>query len=119
MIDGTFSHLEPGQETNIGCIYHLLEKVGPSASQSFGYHPCVQGEGGSKLWVRITGLGLNDAIMETYATRASRYKLGYQVILLGYSRSAYGVRSLAGWIARVGLLRSRPATPRGTRLAVL
>ncbi|MEL7216418.1 MAG: DUF2235 domain-containing protein [Pseudomonadota bacterium] len=112
MIDGTFSRLEPGRETNIGRIYRLLEEVGPSANQSFGYHPGVQGEGWSKLWAGITGFGLNDAIMDTYATLASRYEPGDRVILLGYSRGAYGVRSLAGWIARVGLLKSRHALPR-------
>jgi uncharacterized protein (DUF2235 family) len=112
LIDGTFSRLTKGQETNIGLIYRLLEDVGQRADQSFGYHPGVQGKGWWGWFQAATGIGLNAAISESYARLASLYKPGDRVILLGYSRGAYAVRSLAGWIGRIGLLKARHATHR-------
>ncbi|MEL6582880.1 MAG: DUF2235 domain-containing protein [Pseudomonadota bacterium] len=112
LIDGTFSQLTAGRETNIGLIYRLLEEVGQTATQTVTYHPGVQGRGFRKWWHAALGIGLNDAIAEGYASIASRYRAGDRLVLLGYSRGAYAVRSLAGWIGRVGLLRARHATHR-------
>lgn len=112
LIDGTFSRLVPGHETNIGLIYRLLEEVGPRAEQSFGYHPGVQGRRISGLIRAAIGVGLNDAILDAYSRLASSYQSGDRIILLGYSRGAYAVRSLAGWIGRIGLLKAEYATER-------
>ncbi len=50
-------------------------------------------------------------------TPASRYHEGDRVILLGFSRGAFAVRSLAGVIDRVGLLRATHATERNIMTA--
>jgi uncharacterized protein (DUF2235 family) len=112
VIDGTMSRLVPGEETNTGLLYRLLEELGPRRAQTVGYHPGVQGEGVGR-WLSIAaGAGINLAIVEGYATLASRYRPGDRIMLFGFSRGAYAVRSLAGFIGRVGLVRREDATER-------
>ncbi len=112
IVDGTLSSLEPGRETHAGRLFHLLEEGGHRASLALGYHPGVQGEGWRR-WLRAAvGLGLNDAILEGYARLASWHHPGDRIFLFGYSRGAYAVRSLAGLIGRVGLLRPEAAIHR-------
>jgi uncharacterized protein (DUF2235 family) len=65
----------------------------------------------------IEGRGINRQIRRAYGFIASRYRPGDRIFLFGYSRGAYGVRSLAGIIDRVGLLRSEHATVRNIRQA--
>ncbi|SET68395.1 DUF2235 domain-containing protein [Oceanicella actignis] len=117
IVDGTFSSLEPGCETNAGLTYKLLMREGPLARQLVAYHRGVYGRG-LEGWVRAaTGEGVNDAILQGYATLASRWRPGDRIYLFGYSRGAYAVRSLAGMIDRIGLLRRRHAIERRVRLA--
>ena len=112
IIDGTFSRMTAGHETNAGLTWRLLEEVGQTVAQSSGYHPGVQGQGWRKWIDAAAGNGINDAIMEAYAHLSSRYRPGDRIVLMGYSRGAYAVRSLAGWIGRVGLLKARHAVHR-------
>ncbi len=117
IVDGTLSSLEPGCETNAGLTYRTLTESGPSAAQSVSYHRGVFGRG-LEGWMRAaTGEGINDAIVEGYAALASRYQPGDRIFLFGYSRGAYAVRSLAGMIDRLGLLRRRHALERRVQRA--
>ncbi len=59
-----------------------------------------------------TGAGVNDAIRDGYGFLTSRWRPGDKILLFGYSRGAYAVRSLAGLIDQVGLLRRRHAVHR-------
>ncbi len=65
----------------------------------------------------VEGKGLNRQIRRAYGWLASHYREGDRIFLFGYSRGAYAVRSLAGVIDRVGLLRREHATERGVQLA--
>ncbi|MBR28157.1 MAG: hypothetical protein CML46_14630 [Rhodobacteraceae bacterium] len=112
VVDGTLSSREEGEETHCGRLMGLLEARGRRADVSYGYHPGVQGQG-ARRWLRAAlGLGLNDAIVEGYARLASQWAPGDRIFLFGYSRGAYAVRSLAGLIGRVGLLRPEAALER-------
>lgn len=115
--DGTFSTLAPGCETNAGLLFRLLEEVGPRAGQLYAYEPGVQGRGPLKWVNAVTGMGINLAICQGYAFLASRYRPGDRIFLFGYSRGAYAVRSLAGMIGAVGLLRPETATQRNVEHA--
>ena len=64
----------------------------------------------------IQGRGLNRQIRRAYGFLASRYRPGDRIFLFGYSRGAYAVRSLAGVIDRIGLVR-QDATERNVTLA--
>jgi len=117
IVDGTLSSLDVGCETHAGRLYRLLCEGGPRAAQSLAYHPGVQGIGWRKWLHAATGEGVNDAICAGYAALASRYRPGDRIFLFGYSRGAYAVRSLAGLIDRVGLLRRERAVERRVRRA--
>jgi len=112
IIDGTLSSLEEGKETNAGLLYKLLRESGPKVSQTVGYNAGIQAEGLRK-WLHVAmGTGINLSIVEGYGTLCSRYMPGDKIMLFGYSRGAYAVRSLAGLIDRMGLLHRRHATER-------
>lgn len=112
IIDGTLSSLEEGEESNAGLLYKLLSESGPTARQTVGYNAGVQADGFMK-WVHIAaGTGINISILEGYSALASRYEPGDNIMLFGFSRGAYAVRSLAGFIGRVGLIRREQATER-------
>jgi len=112
IVDGTFSSTVPGRETHCGALWRMLTENGASARQSVGYHPGVQGIGLRGWWRAATGEGMNDAICEGYGLLSSRWRSGDRILLFGYSRGAYAVRSLAGLIDQVGLLRRHHAVQR-------
>lgn len=112
IIDGTMSRLDDGDETNAGLLFKLLSDLGPRPDQTVGYHPGVQASGLRK-WINVAaGTGINQSIMAGYAALCSRYEPGDKIMLAGFSRGAYAVRSLAGFISRIGLLRRHDATER-------
>ncbi|KAJ6781493.1 hypothetical protein PWT90_06309 [Aphanocladium album] len=52
----------------------------------------------------IFGLGLEQRVREAYAFLCSNYTDGDEIILIGWSRGAFTVRSVAGIISNLGLL---------------
>ncbi len=118
IVDGTLSRV--GEEdcmTHAGRLYRMIESGTSTARQSIGYSRGVQGEGLQKWLSAAVGMGINEAIIQGYATLASRYHPGDRIFLFGYSRGAYAVRSIAGLIEHVGLLRANEATERRVQRA--
>ncbi|MEM9551313.1 MAG: DUF2235 domain-containing protein [Pseudomonadota bacterium] len=115
ILDGTMSTLEPGHETNAGMTYRLLKEMGPGLS--LFYEAGVQWHSWQNTHEVMMGKGINRQIRRAYGYLASRYRPGDRVFLIGYSRGAYAVRSLAGVIDMVGLLLSEHATVRNIRTA--
>ena len=115
--DGTLSSLRAGTETNAGMLYRLLTETGRNPYQQYDYDPGVQGSGLRKWFNAATGMGINLTICQGYGFLASRYRPGDRIYLFGYSRGAYAVRSLAGMIGSVGLLRQEHATERNIKRA--
>ena len=112
LLDGTMSSLAEGEETNVGLIYSLLHEVARSGRLSLYYEAGTQWSDWSKTLDVIEGRGINRRIRRAYGWLASRYRPGDRIFLIGYSRGAFAVRSLAGVIDRVGLLRQDEAIER-------
>lgn len=115
ILDGTMSTLEPGRETHAGQVFRLACEMGSQVSVF--YEAGVQWKSWRTTLDVMMGRGINRQIRRAYGYLASRYKPGDRIFLIGYSRGAYGVRSLAGVIDMVGLLRAEHATVRNIRQA--
>lgn len=114
VLDGTMSSLDAGCESNAGLTYRLLaEQAGTHLSVY--YEAGLQWHDWRTLPDVLMGRGLNRQIRRAYGYLASRYRPGDRIFLFGYSRGAYAVRSLAGMIDRIGLLRAEAATERHVR----
>ena len=117
ILDGTMSSLEPGRETHAGMTYKLLNEAGKKANLTVHYEAGIQWRDWRSTWDVMTGKGINRQIERAYGVLASRYRAGDRIMLIGYSRGAYAVRSLAGVIDVVGLVRSDCATQRNITTA--
>lgn len=117
ILDGTLSTLAQGQEGNAALLFYLLTKGVRSTARTVYYEPGQQWEGWRNGLHIIEGRGVNPQIRRAYGWLASHYVPGDRIFLFGYSRGAFAVRSLAGVIDRVGLLRREHATERGVRAA--
>lgn len=117
ILDGTMSTLKPGCETNAGLTYQLLREVGHTKNMTLFYESGIQWRDWRSSWDVMVGRGINKQIRRAYGALASRYRPGDQIVLIGYSRGAYAVRSLAGVIDMVGLLSPNHATVSNIRTA--
>jgi len=115
IIDGSMSSLAEDNETNAGLLYKLICEVVPHKRVSLRYEAGIQWRNWTSARDVIEGRGINRQIRRVYGFIASRYRPGDRIFLFGYSRGAYAVRSLAGVIDRVGLLRANQATVRNIR----
>lgn len=117
ILDGTMSSLAPGCETNAGLTFKLLKEVSGAANLTVYYEAGIQWRDWKGTWDVMTGKGINRQIKRAYGFVASRYRPGDQIVLIGYSRGAYAVRSLAGVIDIVGLVKADCATERAVTQA--
>ena len=112
ILDGTLSSLKDGEETNAGLLFKLLTGGPLRADRRVYYEPGLQWDGWRKFGDIAQGRGINRQIRRAYGWLASHYRPGDRVFLFGYSRGAFAVRSLAGVMDRVGLLKREDATER-------
>ncbi|WP_425090738.1 DUF2235 domain-containing protein [Tropicimonas sp. S265A] len=111
ILDGTLSSLMPGEETNAGLAYKLIRARRGRTTTIF-YEPGIQWPSWAKTVEVMAGIGINRQIRRAYQFLCHRWRPGDRIFLLGYSRGAYAVRSLAGVIDRYGLLRPDIASDR-------
>lgn len=117
LLDGTLAAHGPGHETNIGQIYQMLRTIHAARRTTLYYEAGVQWHVWRDTPNVAMGRGINRQIRRVYGWLASHYHPGDRIFLFGYSRGAFAVRSLAGVIDRVGLLRADAATERNVQLA--
>lgn len=106
--DGTWN--TPESETNVWELYQLLSDTGADGvPQVKLYDPGVGTHWYDRLSGGAFGAGLPANVRQGYAWLAKNYTPGDEVFLFGFSRGAFTARSLAGFIARCGLLK--PGAP--------
>ena len=114
LLDGTFASLMEGRHSNIGQIYRLLRPM-RGAAMRVRYDAGQQWEAWGEIMGIAMGHGMGARIRDAYGWLASAYRPGDRIFLMGYSRGAFAIRSLAAMVGRVGLLRQDAATERNIR----
>jgi uncharacterized protein (DUF2235 family) len=110
--DGTGNEIK-ADLSNVLKLFRVLKKTGP---QLVYYDPGIGTLSSSDGWARLkqkfklvfglaTGQGLDANILDAYRFLIDNYQDGDQVYLFGFSRGAYTVRVLAGFLnPHIGLL---------------
>lgn len=129
--DGTWN--EPSAKTNVWQIYDALP--GPDSdiapNTTVGGHRRREAPGQTAFYLDgvgttitskdllggATGFGLHSKILDAYLLLSAVYRPGDRIFLFGFSRGAYTVRALAGFIAAAGLLHKAQATGPEARAA--
>ena len=106
--DGTWNSPEEGGPTNVLRMARAVKPVANNAEQVAFYDWGV-GTDRKKLAGGITGAGIDKNIMDCYRFMVHNYKKGDKLFFFGFSRGAYTVRSLAGFIRNCGLLKREHA----------
>jgi len=101
--DGTWNSPERGGATNVLQMARAVRPLVGKTTQVAFYDWGV-GTDRKKLAGGITGAGIDKNIMDCYRFLVHNYKAGDRLFLFGFSRGAYTVRSLAGFIRNCGLL---------------
>jgi len=107
--DGTWNDLEMRYITNVGRIAQAVLPVSSSGMPQIVYYDDGVGADKKGLARMISGgfgIGLERNIYEAYRFLCFNYEKGDEVMLYGFSRGAYTIRSLAGMIGKVGLVKS-------------
>jgi hypothetical protein len=106
--DGTWNWPDEQRETNVVRILRALKPDDNGIAQIVHYH---EGVGTGNILDRIaggsTGIGLSASVKACYGFLVDNYKEHDEIFLFGFSRGAYVVRSLAGFIGEIGMMRKR------------
>lgn len=102
--DGTWNSPERGGVTN---VLRMTRAIRPSVSgvAQVAFYDWGVGTDRKKLRGGISGVGIDKNIMDCYRFIVHNYDPGDELFFFGFSRGAYTVRSLAGFIRNCGLLR--------------
>jgi hypothetical protein len=104
--DGTWNWPEAKRETNVVRMVRSLLPDDNGITQIIHYH---QGVGTGNFLDRVVGggagVGLSASVKACYGFLADNYNPHDEIFLFGFSRGAFVMRSLAGMIGAVGMLR--------------
>ncbi len=108
--DGTWN--KPDRQEHTTNVVRLVRAILPQTTdrraQIVYYHPGVGTGNFLDRWAGgAAGIGLSENVRSAYAFLVDNYRVGDEILLFGFSRGAYTVRSVAGLIGHVGLLRKR------------
>lgn len=119
LIDGTFASLTPGRRSSVGQIYSALTGGWGKLPRRMRvrYLPGLQWERWQTLPDLMVGAELENRIRAAYRWLGRGWRPGDPIYLFGYSRGAFAVRSLAGMIGHIGLIRHDQLTTERVNLA--
>jgi len=78
------STLEPGQETNAGLAYRLINEVAYDANLTVYYEAGIQWQRWNDFVAVMQGQGINRQIKRAYGALASHYEPGDRIMLIGF-----------------------------------
>jgi hypothetical protein len=108
--DGTWNR--PKSNTNVWRLSLMLaDRSTDGKQQKLFYDSGVGTHWYDQLTGGMFGAGLSNNVREGYRWLMQNYNEGDEIFLFGFSRGAFTARSLAGLIARCGLLK--PEAPMG------
>lgn len=99
--DGTGQEGGKGTNTNVYRLFNMIEDRTPD---QVAFYDRGLGTGWRKFSGMAFGLGISKNIKECYHFVFENYQSGDEVFLFGFSRGAYTVRSLSGFLNLVGVL---------------
>lgn len=110
--DGTWNKPDAETITNVEKIARTVQSDPSACGETSQLVYYVSGVGtGSYLLDRwlggAFGFGLFHQVVASYRFLAQNYEPGDEIFIIGFSRGAYTARSVAGMIARIGLLTKR------------
>ncbi|MBP28909.1 DUF2235 domain-containing protein [Methylobacterium sp.] len=109
-LDGTWNTVS--DNTNVWRLRALCADRSADGARQITYY--TKGVGttfGERVRGGMFGYGLDQAVIDAYEWLIGVYELGDEIFIFGFSRGAYTARSLAGFIAKCGLLK--PGAPLG------
>lgn len=104
--DGTWNSPEQGRATNVLQMARAIRGRVGNIEQVVFYDWGV-GTDRKQLAGGITGAGIDKNIMDCYRFIVHNYDAGDELYFFGFSRGAYTVRSLGGFIRNCGLLQKQ------------
>lgn len=105
--DGTGNSLNSTSLTNVTKLYLALRDLQTPSEQMVFYDAGIGTEGDilTRSIAQLTGVGIKQNIIQLYIALVLHYEPGDRLYLLGFSRGATTVRSLAGMIRKIGIIR--------------
>ncbi len=104
--DGTWNSPNNGLATNVLQMARGIKPIAGDVEQVAFYDWGV-GTDRKKIAGGITGAGIDKNILDCYRFIVHNYQKGDKLFFFGFSRGAYTVRSLAGFIRNCGLLKRK------------
>lgn len=102
--DGTWNSPEDLHTTNVVMMARAVSPLAANIPQVTFYDWGV-GSDGQKISGGLGGAGIDKNICDCYRFLVHNYRPGDRLYFFGFSRGAYTVRSLAGFIRNCGILR--------------
>lgn len=109
--DGTGNSAMTGRGTNVFKLFEAVDCCGHMSDPGLAEQVVFYDDGVGterlkplRLLAGACGLGLSRNVKQLYAALARTFDIGDRIFLFGFSRGAFTVRTLAGFIATCGIL---------------
>lgn len=107
--DGTWDSPERDRTTNVLKVARSIAPLDDHGNEQVVFYDWGVGADRKKISGGVTGAGLNKNIVDGYRFIVHNYDPGDELFFFGFSRGAYTVRSLAGFIRNCGVLKRQHA----------
>ena len=103
--DGTWNDPEDKNPTNVMRMARAIKPVDSKGDKQIVFYDWGVGSYDSKVMGGAAGAGMQKNIQDGYRFIVQNYNPGDEIWLFGFSRGAYTVRCLAGFLNKCGILR--------------